>query len=452
MSDRSIADLAAATPLTRDRYVDLLRVVALGLVMVGHFLMAGVVRGPNDSLVVFNSLVRLPHLQVLTWLFQVMPIFFVVGGFSHARTWRSVRRRGGGYADFAQLRAQRLLEPTLAFVTFGVVAGVLVELAGPAPSDITFALRLVGQPLWFVGIYLIVMCLAPWMLRLHERFGVWVVVLLVGAVALVDVARLGFDLPVVGYLNFVTVWLAIHQVGFFYADDRLSKPGLAWTAMLGGLTALILLVALTPYPLSMVSLPGERVSNLAPPSFAVLALAAFQVGAVLLLRGVGGRFAARPRVWLAVVAANAVIMTAFLWHLTAIVMANGIVVRAGLPTPLPATPAWWLSRVPLLALVLVILAGFVALFRRYEAPREWRIPEPGLRRAHRDGMAAVAVAVALLGVLGFSVTGFDGVSRLLTHRLVVIPMTPLLNLLLLWFGFWFVSWAARPVRREVGVS
>jgi len=67
-------------------------------------------------------------------------------------------------------------------------------------------------------------------------------------------------------------------------------------------------------------------------------------------------------------------------------------------------------------------------------------------------MAAVAVAVALLGVLGFSVTGFDGVSRLLTHRLVVIPMTPLLNLLLLWFGFWFVSWAARPVRREVGVS
>ena len=452
MSERSIADLVSRTPATRDRYVDLLRVLALGLVMLGHFLMAGVVRGPDDSLVVFNSLVHLPRAQVLTWLFQVMPVFFVVGGFSHARTWRSVTRRGGGYADFAQIRAQRLLEPTLAFVTVGVIVGLLLELSGTPSSDVSYVLRIVGQPLWFVGIYLIVMSMAPWMLRMHERFGVAVIVVLVVSVAIVDVARLGLDVPLVGYLNFVTVWLAIHQVGFFYADGRLGSRRLVWSMFLGGLVVAITLVALGPYPLSMVSLPGERVSNLAPPSFVVLALAAFQVGLVMLLRPAGTRFAGRTHVWLLVVAANSMIMTAFLWHFTAIVLANGIVVRAGLPTPLPGTWQWWLSRLPLLLLVAVLLAGLVALFRRYEAPRDWAVPDRSARRPHRDGMAAVAVSIALLGVLGFSVTGFDGVSRLLTHTLVVIPMTPLANLLLLWFGFWWVGWAARSVRRGAGVS
>lgn len=439
----TVSGMAAATPQSRDRYVDLLRVVALALVMLGHFLMAGVVRGPHDSLVVFNSLTRLPEAQLLTWIFQVMPVFFVVGGFSHALTWRSVHRRGGGYADFAQVRAHRLLEPTLAFVTVGVLVGVLAEWSGPAPADLTYALRLVGQPLWFIGIYLIVMCLAPWMLRLHDRFGIAVVVVLVASVALVDAVRLNVDLPIVGYLNFVTVWLAIHQLGFFYADGRLgSTTRQAWLWLFGGLGSLILLVALTPYPKSMVSLPGEKVSNLAPPSFAVLALAAFQVGVVLLLRKPGTRFASRPRVWLAVVAGNAVIMTAFLWHLTAIVVANALVVRAGLATPWPGSLAWWLTRLPLLALVLVILAGFVAMFRRYETPRGWEIPEPPVRRAHRDGLAAIAVCVALLGVLGFSVTGFEGVTRLLTHTLVVLPMTPVVNLALLTLGYFAVGWVA----------
>ena len=36
------AELAARTPATRNRYVDLLRVASLGVVVVGHWLMAGI--------------------------------------------------------------------------------------------------------------------------------------------------------------------------------------------------------------------------------------------------------------------------------------------------------------------------------------------------------------------------------------------------------------------------
>jgi len=178
----SASELAAATPTSRDRYVDLLRVAALGCVMVGHFLMAGVDRFPDGSVSVSNSLVAVPEARFLTWLFQVMPVFFVVGGFSHAVALRSLRRRHGTYADFAEARTRRLLEPTAAFVSFGVLAAVLVELSGTPDLTVEFALRIIGQPLWFVGIYLLVVAFAPRMLDLHDRFGVRVVAVLAAGV------------------------------------------------------------------------------------------------------------------------------------------------------------------------------------------------------------------------------------------------------------------------------
>ena len=35
-------------------------------------------------------------LWLLTWVLQVMPLFFFVGGFSNAKTYESMRRRGRG--------------------------------------------------------------------------------------------------------------------------------------------------------------------------------------------------------------------------------------------------------------------------------------------------------------------------------------------------------------------
>ena len=87
------AEIARATPAGRDRYVDFLRVLSLGLVVVGHWLATlvwweeGTVRGENGLNV-------LPEMWPLTWLFQVMPLFFFVGGFSNSLGWDSVQRAG----------------------------------------------------------------------------------------------------------------------------------------------------------------------------------------------------------------------------------------------------------------------------------------------------------------------------------------------------------------------
>lgn len=98
----SASQLAATTPSTRDRYVDLPRVASLGTVVLGHWLMAAVTTGGGDGgggdgqVEVGNLLAVEPRLQILTWALQIMPVFFFVGGFSHALSYRSLSRKSTG--------------------------------------------------------------------------------------------------------------------------------------------------------------------------------------------------------------------------------------------------------------------------------------------------------------------------------------------------------------------
>ncbi|ARZ69685.1 acyltransferase [Streptomyces albireticuli] len=359
-------DLAAATPAGRDRTIDLLRVVSLGTVVLGHWLMAAVT-ADHGRAEVGNLLAVEPGLQLLTWVLQVMPVFFFVGGFSHALSYRSLTRRAGGpaYAAFLRARLQRLLRPTMLFIAVWGAGALAVQLLGGDGPLTDVAARLVAQPLWFIGIYLAMVAFTPPLLRLHERCGWGAFAALAGAAAGVDVLRFAAGVPYVEFLNFAFVWLAVHQLGFLRADGRLRRPAVLAAVGMAGAAGL---VALGPYPLSMVGMPGERISNMAPPTFALLCHGLWLVGAVELLRRPMARLVARPRVWRAVVAANGIAMTAFLWHLTAMLGVYGALLALDVPLPAPASAAWW-AQVPLrIAAAALVTALLVAVFRKAEAP------------------------------------------------------------------------------------
>ncbi|MGW9375819.1 acyltransferase family protein [Streptomyces xanthophaeus] len=418
----SARDLAAATPATRDRYVDLLRVASLGTVVCGHWLMAAV---SGDG--IGNLLALLPALQVLTWALQVMPVFFFVGGFSHALSYRSLARRSDGpvYAAFLRARLQRLLRPTLVFVLVWSVLALAVQLAGGGDGRLAgAALRVVTQPLWFIGIYLAMVAFTPPLLRLHERFGWGAFAGLVAAAGLVDVLRFALGVPYVEFLNFAFVWLAVHQLGFLRADGRIRRPALLAAA---GLAGAVLLVAFGPYPLSMVGMPGERVSNMAPPTFALLCHGMWLVGAVQLMAGPATVWLRRPRVWRGVVAANGIAMTAFLWHLSAMLGVYGVQLALGLDLPVPTSAAWW-AQVPVRVLAAIALTGlFVALFRRFEAPAgaaAKAAPQATAAPTRASGPgAALGIALCLFGVLGLSMTGLGGLLEGHSATLVAVPLT-----------------------------
>ncbi|OJF12029.1 acyltransferase family protein [Couchioplanes caeruleus] len=406
----SAARLAVHTPPGRDRYVDLLRVVSLGVVIAGHWLMA--VPEPGGDRIT-NVLAIVPVLQPLTWLFQVMPLFFLVGGFAHATACASLARRGGGYADFVRSRIARLLRPAAVFLVVWLVVALGAALAGHDHGIVRVALRTVVQPLWFLGVYLALVTLAPVMLRLHRRFGARVPVALLVAAAVVDTLRFhGYGGAAV--LNLLFVWLAVHQLGYLYADGTLQR----WGGLLagGGLVALLVLTTAGPYPVSMVGVPGQAMSNMSPPTLALAAHALWLTGLAMLLRGPATRLLARARVWHAVVAANGLAMTAFLWHLSAAFLLlatfrSGVGAAAG-------TTTWWLTRPWWLAAAAAVTAVLVAAFRRFDTVRAATV-RPGASRA----AAAAGAVLCTVGVLGVSAVGFGGLLEGRTADVAGVPMT-----------------------------
>ncbi|MFI0446656.1 acyltransferase family protein [Actinomadura sp. 6N118] len=361
--------LAEETPPQRDRWVDLLRALAIVLVVIGHWL-ASAVNYDEDGLGGGHVLKDLPWAHGLSWLFQVMPVFFLVGGFANASSLRASRGRGVHWRDWLAGRADRLLRPTTAFLVLIGISAVVARALGGEQELIGRAAWLATIPLWFLTVYFAVVVLTPVMHLLHRRWGLAVPMVLAVGVGAGDIARLGFDLPYVGSANFLLMWLAVHQVGFAWQDGRLPTR---WTVALplavAGFGSLVLLTAAGPYPVSMVFVPGAQVQNTSPPTVALLSLAAAQTGLVLLLRDRANRWLQRTRPWTAVVAVNTVILTVFLWHMTAVVVAAAALYPTGIfPQPPVGTGQWLLSRLPWLACLTVVLASLVMLFGRIE----WR--------------------------------------------------------------------------------
>lgn len=167
-------------------------------------------------------------------------------------------------------------------------------------------------------------------------------------------------------------------------------------------------------------MPRSSDRGYSPPTLALLCHGLWLVGAVELLRGPGARLVARPRVWRGGVAANGVAMTAFLWHLAAMLGVYGVygaMIALDVPLPEPATGAWW-AQVPVrIAVAAAVTAGLVAVFRTFERPVS-AIPGKG-----SGPVSALGVTLCLFGVLGVSMVGFGGLLEGHTAMLIAVRVS-----------------------------
>ena len=283
-----IKQLADATPTHRDRYVDALRALAILVVVLGHWLIS-VVTVTDGQLGGRNLLYVVPWIQPLTWLFQVMPVFFLVGGYANAASLARHRRDGGTTPAWVRSRALRLLRPTAVLVVV-LIVGYAVALALGADREIArTAVWLAGVALWFLVVYVAVIALAPAAIAWQRRWGWGVLATLVAVVGAGDVARMmtGSDVPAIG--NYIVGWLAVHQLGVAWRDGALTRTRrTAYALAVGGAATAAALVAFGPYGMTMVgAAPPPDLGNSDPPTLALLALAAMQTGVVLLLRQIG---------------------------------------------------------------------------------------------------------------------------------------------------------------------
>ncbi len=413
-------------PGGRDRFVDLLRGGSIVAVVVGHWLVADV-RWTEGSLTDTSTLARVPGMWPVTWLFLVIPIFFFVGGYANRRSWEGTRRRGEGYASYVDRRVHRMLAPTALYLLAVCAAGALVTALGGLGLGAMGGLFL--QPLWFLGAYLWVVALAPVMLAAHARWG-WRVLAVLGLLIVVgDVGRFGLGLSALGYANVLWVWLLMHQLGFWYAEERLTPPIAAWMAGLG-LVLTGALVLLEDYPGTMVAVPGISVGNMHPPTLAVTTLGLAQIGCCLLLRPALVGWLQRPRVWHAVVAVNLTIISTYVWHQAALTAAARLTLPLGWPEPTAGTLAWWAAHLAWLVVPGVLLLGIVAVVGRAEQVRPPRLTRPGPATA-----AAAAGAVVLIGFGFIDLAGSTALALLEPgERLGPFTASTALGLVLLTLG------------------
>lgn len=395
-----VREKAAATPAHRERHVDFLRAVAICVVVIGHWLAIAVVYqdGELDGV---NALGILTWAHPLTWMLQVMPVFFLVGGFANAASLSSHWESGGDNVTWLHTRTDRLLRPVTALFIVVPLAAVVAVVAGVPEDLVGTATWLASMPLWFLLAYLAMVVLAPWTFALHRRFGLAVPLSMLALVVVADVLRLGVGVPYVGESTYLVGWLAIHQLGYCWRDRKLPVGGrraLAW--LLAALAALVALTVFGPYDVRMVG------DNTDPPTVALMAMAATQVGLVLLIQPAVSRWLQRMGPWSVVVALNAVVLTMFAWHMTAAVVAAVALFPTGvLPQPDVDSAAWLLWRVPWLAACAVVLAVLVAIFSRIELRRasaDQAAPGPV-----RDLVTFVGILAVLAGLLGVAVAGRD---------------------------------------------
>ena len=403
-------ELADKTPASRNRYVDLLRAVSIGAVVLGHWLIAAPWMD-GDHIRLDHMLAISPWTRWLTWLFQVMPIFFMVGGYSNAMSWDAARRAGRGYADWVGSRLRRLIGPVVPLLVAWASIGAVAHLSGVPPEVIRVGSQAALVPVWFLAVYVLVVLIAPVLYGAWLRFGMasfWALVLLA---VLVDALRFGAGLVWPAWINYLLIWSAVHHMGFMWRDGRLAGPGRSLPWAVAGFAGLGVLVWGLGYPLSMVGVPGEEVSNTLPPSLAMLALGCAQAGLLLALEGPGRRWLARRRAWAATIAVNGMIMSVYLWHLTAMVLLIGLLrLLGGFGLHLvPGTGTWWATRPLWLATLAAALLVFLALFSRFE-----RVAERGEGRTLPPwrpfvGAALVCVALALAALDGIGGAGPLGI-------------------------------------------
>ncbi|WMC87563.1 MULTISPECIES: acyltransferase [Streptomyces] len=359
---RTAERIDAATPAERDRAVDALRALAVLGVVLGHWLVTALV-ADGASLRAASPLGEMPWLAPVSWVFQTLAVFFLVGGHVATRGYESARARGVSYGRWLGARLARLFRPVAAVLTLWTVTAGLLLLTGAEFGTVHTLVKLALSPLWFLLVFAALTAATPLLARLHPLWPLAVVLH-------VDLLRFGLGAPAwLGWLNLAAGWLVPYTLGAAWTRGELDHRRAGRLLLVGGAAATSALVAWAGYPASMVGVPGAELSNLNPPTLAAVTFGLAQCGLALLLRERLRRAMRGPVVWAAVALVNLSAMTIFLWHQTALMATTATGLLAGrLPGlhTLPDGLGWVAARLMWLPLFTLALAGCWAAFRACE--------------------------------------------------------------------------------------
>lgn len=405
----------------RDHAIDLVRALCVVAVVVLHSLMVGVTLDA-DGPVFANAGDSGWWLVPVSWVLQVMPLFFVIGGFSAYTAYRRMQARGLSGTAFATARLVRLLLPAAAVIAAAGVGLAALTLAGVPTDLIETAGYRFGQPLWFLAVFLLCQALVPVLARAHRAAPFITICALAAAAVIVDIARAVTGVDAVGFLNLAFVWLTMQQLGFLLADGRVDALS-RQTRIRIGATALAILA--TSFATGVHS--PDLIENINPPTTALILVGIVHTAAFTLLREPLSALASgRLSRFTSFVSERA--MTIYLWHMSVLLVLAGMSALLAsvdiLDLPAPASSSWWLSRPLWLVLALGITALISIPLSRIETIRAPRVAIGSARVTAATLIGAAAIGMLLVRGTTTS-TALIALATLVTALAMVMPRAAL---------------------------
>ncbi|MGW9629243.1 acyltransferase family protein [Agromyces sp. NPDC055520] len=400
----------------RDPVIDLVRVLCVALVVVGHMLMIGAAVVPGRGLVVERTLLETDWIGPVTWIAQIMPLFFVVGGFAGIGAWRRLEGSGGTAADFIRSRILRLARPSIALFAALALGILAMHLAGVDPVSIRVIGLGISSPLWFLAAYAFAQACLPGLATLHSIAPRRAIATLAAGAVVFDVLRFTTGIEPLGLLNMTFVWLFAQQLGFWMADGWFGARSRVTVASIGA-GAYLLLAGLVG-----VGYPGNMLDNLNPPTFAIVALAVGQTCLLVLASPMLGRLMTIRSVQVVVTTVGSRLVTIYLWHLPVLALVIGVLLLTPLPNPAAGSAGWWLTRPVILLVMSMVLTGISMLFGRLERP----LPANGYRAADwSTGLAAACMVIPPFAVIVFGLDFAVAASSALLLTAAVLVLRPM---------------------------
>ncbi|WP_240694917.1 acyltransferase [Cryobacterium sp. SO1] len=402
--------LPAARERVRETGIDFVRALCIIGVVLMHAIMVGVTVG-NTGPVFSNASHGTWWVAPLSWVLMVVPLFFVIGGFSGILFYRRLRATGGTAAGFIAARIHRLLLPAL--LVFAVVGSglALLTLLGVPANLVGVAGLYYSQPLWFLGVFLLCQALLPALTTAHERAPLRSLAALTTLAAGVDIARAISGIDSLGFFNLAFVWLALQQLGFFFADgtiDRLSRRARALIGF-GAVAALALACGSGLYS-------PDLIANVNPPTTALLLVGIAHTSGLSLFRAGLETISRRPGAVAITSFVTPRAMTIYLWHMPVLLAMAGISAISamvfGIDLPALSTAAWWLGRPVWLIVAFVLIAIVATSVSGLETVR-LRTPTPSRAKAAAAVLLGGASVVIMLISGATVITAFAAVALVL---------------------------------------
>jgi len=325
---RSVFNETNNTSISRERFIDFLKTFGLLLLVFNSFSFLNINYSGGEYLIINNSFSS-SNFSIVTWFTVGLPIFIFSMGFTNLIAWYSNVGRDGSQWNYLADRINSLLGPVLVLI-FAVSISLNVLLrSNLIPNYLTTTedgiislVEFTLWPLWLVSIYMVMVMFAPLTIYLHKKYPYPTLVILVLVTIFIDIVEVPINYSYIQVFNYLFFWLAIHQLGYFYADGKIQmfKKSIYFLFSVVLYGFLYYQVFFNEKVINFANYRLNSVSNEDPPS-AYYLIASFAFLFLLIsLQKFFVKLLNNRKVWLIFSHIHSNIYTIYLWHLISLVI------------------------------------------------------------------------------------------------------------------------------------